>query len=137
MPRTRSRRSVPALRDWSLPRANMNSNDPSPPRATIIPIRPVAERPADPNPTPGRRLRILLANPQSVLRNDVGNSVIYDRGFGEHLGIRYLASVLEREGHEVTIVDCHFEGLEKHELEQRCSTGEYDVCGISFVEPLL
>src|SRR5688572_31234259 len=32
---------------------------------------------------------------------------------------------------------CHFEGLEKHELEHLCSTGEYDVCGISFVEPLL
>lgn len=82
-------------------------------------------------------MRVLLANPQSVLKNDLGQSVIYDRGFGEHLGIRYLASVLERDGHHVKIVDCHFERLNQQELEDACSTGEYDICGISFVEPLL
>jgi anaerobic magnesium-protoporphyrin IX monomethyl ester cyclase len=115
----------------------MQTDDSRASRSTVIPIRRVAAGESGRADTARKPLKILLANPQSVLRNDVGNSVIYDRGFGEHLGIRYLAAVLEREGHAVTIVDCHFEGLEKHELEHACSTGEYDVCGISFVEPLM
>jgi radical SAM superfamily enzyme YgiQ (UPF0313 family) len=105
------------------------------PRSIPLPLR-AARTDGEGGPL-SRPLKVLLVNPQSVLRNDVGNSVIYDRGFGEHLGIRYLASVLEGEGHQVHLVDCHFEGLEKDELEARCASGEYDVCGISFVEPLL
>ncbi len=115
----------------------MTSHDSSTPGATVIPNTPAS----DPSPVQpaasGRRMRILLANPQSVLRNDVGNSVIYDRGFGEHLGIRYLAAVLEREGHYVKIVDCHFEALDRQELEAICCGESFDLCGISFVEPLL
>jgi anaerobic magnesium-protoporphyrin IX monomethyl ester cyclase len=82
-------------------------------------------------------LKVLLVNPQSSLRNDVGNIIVYDRGFGEHLGIRYLASVLEREGHEVTVVDSHFEGLSAEEMYTICRSKPFDLCGISFVEPIM
>lgn len=114
----------------------MSTIDSRGPRSSLIPL--IAVHDHQPMPTvPTRRLKVLLANPQSVLRNDIGNSVIYDRGFGEHLGIRFLASMLESDGHEVKIVDCHFEALDRDQLNEICSSGGYDVCGISFVEPLL
>lgn len=82
-------------------------------------------------------MKVLLANPQAELANDLGLTVLRDRGFGEHLGIRYLASVLEQDGHRVDLIDRHFERLDQEQFLSACSAGGYDLCGISFVEPQL
>ena len=82
-------------------------------------------------------MKVLLANPQAELVNTMGLPVLCERGFGEHLGIRYLAAVLERDGHQVDLVDRHFERLDQQAFHAACTTGGHQLCGISFVEPQL
>ena len=82
-------------------------------------------------------MKVLLANPQAELLNPDGLPVLCERGFGEHLGLRYLAAVLQQDGHQVDLVDRHFERMDHDAFYAACTTGGHDLCGISFVEPQL
>lgn len=52
---------------------------------------------------------------------------------GLPLGVGYIAACLERDGHEVVVVDAHAEGLSREKTIDRIRTAKPDITGISCV----
>lgn len=82
-------------------------------------------------------MRILLINPITVWKNDQNVAFLKHKNFNDHLGIRYIASNLERDGHIVDIVDGHLEELDFNDIVNKVINTNYDFYGISFVESLI
>lgn len=53
------------------------------------------------------------------------------------LGIAYLAAVLEKEGHNVSIIDAFAEGLDIHSFEERIKKAAPDLIGITGMTPVI
>lgn len=82
-------------------------------------------------------MRVLLINPQTSWKGENGFQVLASRNFNDHLGIRYVASNLEQGGHCVDLIDAHFEELPFDKIFEIIKSSDYDLYGISFVEPIV
>ncbi|MGA2796164.1 MAG: radical SAM protein [Thermoguttaceae bacterium] len=82
-------------------------------------------------------MRILLINPPWVIwnRKNVWRNVA---SIMPPLGVAWLAAVLEREGHDVTILDAHAERLELDSLTPWMhEQGDFELVGITATTPLI
>ena len=82
---------------------------------------PVAER---------KSVKVALVNPPIM------------KGFFRHqpylpIGLAYLAAVLEEDGHEVNVIDCHAFGLDHERLKAKLASFEPDIVGITAITPLI
>lgn len=82
-------------------------------------------------------MRVLLINPLTIWRNDRSFETLRNKNFNDHLGLRYIASSLESEGHIVDIIDAHFEEISFNDILDRIKYKKYDFYGISFVEAIV
>ena len=53
------------------------------------------------------------------------------------IGLAYLAAVLEKSGHDVTVIDCQALGIDHKKLETKIATLEPSVVGITCVTPTI
>jgi radical SAM superfamily enzyme YgiQ (UPF0313 family) len=82
-------------------------------------------------------MRLILINPQGTwvsFDRDLGAG---NRDFGDYLGLRYVAAVAQRSGHQVDFIDAQFHGSSmediKRIIEERAEQ-EIDFIGISAIE---
>ncbi len=75
-------------------------------------------------------MRILLIQPPP--RKLVSEDIVVPP-----LGIAYLAAVLEKEGHKVSIIDAFAEGLDLRSLEARIKKATPDLVGITGMTPVI
>jgi anaerobic magnesium-protoporphyrin IX monomethyl ester cyclase len=75
-------------------------------------------------------LRILLIQPPP--RKIVSEDIVVPP-----LGIAYLAAVLEKKGHKVSIIDAFAEGLDLRSLEDRIKKATPDLVGITGMTPVI
>jgi len=77
-------------------------------------------------------LKILLIHPRLIDSiNKESETVIENIGFVPPLGIAYIASSLENNGHQVSILDCEALELSPAEIKNRIETLKPEVVGVS------
>lgn len=77
-------------------------------------------------------MKILLINP-SLIQANIGHykeAVEKQRGIYPSLGLGYIASVLEKENHEVKMIDCDAEKIGFEEIKNNFNTYQPDMVGI-------
>ena len=77
-------------------------------------------------------MKILLVNP-SLIEANIGHykeAAEKQRGIYPSLGLGYIAAVLEKENHQVKIIDCDAENLGLKEIEQTFREYQPDLVGI-------
>lgn len=83
-------------------------------------------------------MNILLINPHTYWVSEGNTMKLRSRNFYDNLSIRYLASALEQAGHNVDIIDAHFEEISLDEVNNRiCKSAQYDIYGISCTQRIL
>ncbi len=82
-------------------------------------------------------MKVLIINPQTTWKGENGFQNLSHRNFNDHLGIRYVAAAILKAGHEVDVIDAHFEEITFEEMLKRIKRSRYDVYGISFVESIV
>jgi anaerobic magnesium-protoporphyrin IX monomethyl ester cyclase len=78
-------------------------------------------------------MKVLFINPpaDNMLSTEVPEFLSEERGCNPSLGILYLASSLEGEGHEVSIVDAQVDELEYGDIKNKVSSINPDVVGVT------
>ncbi len=82
-------------------------------------------------------MRVLLVNPPWVIRRrtNVWKSVA---SVMPPLGVAWLAAWLERDGHQVQILDAHAEGISAEDVPGRVAErGSFDLIGLTATTPLI
>ena len=74
--------------------------------------------------------RVLLIQPPAATRNKGGS-------FAEPIGLEYVASMLQSQGHEVPIVDAWVDGLDHEAVGQQIRRHAPDVVGITATSVLV
>lgn len=84
----------------------------------------------------GRRLKILLTMP--TWTEDLGgfSRIGKARNPQVPLGLLYLATLAEDQGHEVAFIDCDVESVTINELVRRTVEGGYDLVGLTATSPI-
>ncbi len=76
-------------------------------------------------------MKILLINP-SLIKAEVGHyqkAVEKQRGVYPSLGLGYVGAVLEREGHQIKLVDCDVENNFAEKIEEICRNFQPEMAG--------
>ncbi len=81
-------------------------------------------------------MKVMLIFPPLVLKHRYAHNVGDAGGNLPPLGLLYIAAVLEKEGHEVRIVDAPSENLDLEEVVERVRGFKPDFVGISAITAL-
>ena len=78
-------------------------------------------------------MNILLFNPPEThqLRGSVPAVLESNRGYNPPLGLLFIAGVLERLGHSVTVIDAQVEELTYKEVDKLIEATDYDLLGLT------
>jgi anaerobic magnesium-protoporphyrin IX monomethyl ester cyclase len=75
-------------------------------------------------------MKVLLVNPSDTMFEIMGGARVFVHKT-EPLGLLYIAAVLEREGHDVSVIDAWAHDLSREDVERRLVDARYDVIGIN------
>jgi len=81
-------------------------------------------------------MKVLLIFPPQTLKERYGHDVGNVGGFLPPLGLCYMAAVLEKDGHDVHILDCPVNNYGAGDIATEISTFEPDVIGIAAITSL-
>ena len=83
-------------------------------------------------------MTVLLINPHTYWKSEFNIMNVRTRNYSDNLSIRYLAASLEKNGHEVELIDGHFEELELNQILDRVfNAPKYDLYAISSTEGII
>ncbi len=75
-------------------------------------------------------MKILLINPSDTMFEIMGGARVFVHKT-EPLGLLYIAAVLEREGHELSVIDAWAHDLTRQDVERRLEGQRFDIIGIN------
>jgi anaerobic magnesium-protoporphyrin IX monomethyl ester cyclase len=75
-------------------------------------------------------MKVLLVNPSDTMFEIMGGARVFVHKT-EPLGLLYIAAVLEREGHEVSVIDAWAHDLTRQDVERRLDGQRFDIIGIN------
>jgi anaerobic magnesium-protoporphyrin IX monomethyl ester cyclase len=81
-------------------------------------------------------MRVLLVNPPYSAEERYGKDLGRFGPLNEPLGLAYIAAVLERAGHEVSILDAPALGISSQDIPQLVRDRDYQVMGVTMLTPM-
>jgi anaerobic magnesium-protoporphyrin IX monomethyl ester cyclase len=77
-----------------------------------------------------KKTKIALVNPPTL-------KGVFHHQLYVPIGLAYLAAVLEKNGHEITVIDCPAMGIDRNELKKKLETSKPDLVGVTSMTPTI
>lgn len=77
-----------------------------------------------------KKAKVALVNPPTL-------KGVFHHQLYVPIGLAYLAAVLEKNGHEITVIDCPALGMAQEELKQKLEAFQPDIVGVTSMTPTI